>query len=158
EIHSFDRRMFDNLVAFLRHFDVPVLCMTATLSLHQREELREAGLRVYPDAAETAALDDLVRMEGHPRYRVAPLAGEKEAFVRAIAAYRDGARVLWVVNVVSRSQELADRLEQELGVPVLCYHSRYRLEDRQRVHRATVDAFQEKRRAIAVTTQVCEMS
>lgn len=31
EIHSFDLKMFDSLIAFLKHFDIPVLCMTATL-------------------------------------------------------------------------------------------------------------------------------
>jgi CRISPR-associated endonuclease/helicase Cas3 len=158
EVHSFDRAMFDNLIAFLRHFDVPVLCMTATIAPGRRDELVNAGLRVYPNVEETASLLDLERMEGLPRYRVEPLASEDDAFRRAVAAYREGARVLWVVNVVSRSQALADRLESELGVSVLCYHSRYRLEDRQRVHRATVDAFQSAARAIAVTTQVCEMS
>jgi CRISPR-associated endonuclease/helicase Cas3 len=46
---------------------------------------------------------------------------------------------------------------------VLVYHSRFKLEDRQQRHRDTVDAFRapvdgEPRPAIAVTTQVCEMS
>jgi CRISPR-associated endonuclease/helicase Cas3 len=46
---------------------------------------------------------------------------------------------------------------------VLVYHSRYKLEHRQAWHRAVVDAFHapssgEPAEAIAVTTQVCEMS
>ncbi len=36
EVHSFDQRMFKNLVAFLQAFDVPVLCMTATLPPSRR--------------------------------------------------------------------------------------------------------------------------
>jgi CRISPR-associated endonuclease/helicase Cas3 len=43
------------------------------------------------------------------------------------------------------------------------YHSRFKLEDRQRRHRETIDAFRapvsgDPQPAIAVTTQVCEMS
>ena len=42
---------------------------------------------------------------------------------------------------------------------MLCYHSRYRLSDRAAIHQATVAAFQQRAQpAIAVTTQVCEMS
>jgi CRISPR-associated endonuclease/helicase Cas3 len=49
EVHSFDRRMFNNLVAFLRAFDMPVLCMTATLPPPRREALVQTGLTVYPN-------------------------------------------------------------------------------------------------------------
>jgi CRISPR-associated endonuclease/helicase Cas3 len=64
-----------------------------------------------------------------------------------------------VVNTVKRCQQIALRLERELGVKVLSYHSRFRLCDRQRIHSATVAAFQQDgAAAIAVTTQVCEMS
>ena len=42
---------------------------------------------------------------------------------------------------------------------VLCYHSRFKLEDRRAQHKAVVDAFQTKPGPLlAVTTQVCEMS
>ena len=68
-------------------------------------------------------------------------------------------RVLWVVNTVARCQTLARQLSDSLGQPVLAYHSRYRLKDRQTQHAATVAAFQQRERAaLAVTTQVCEMS
>lgn len=159
EVHSFDRRMFDALVALLRHFDVPVLCMTATLPPSQTEELRTCGLRVFPDAQNAGELRDLHEKERAARYLHHEAASSDDAFRAATAAFREGRRVLWVVNVVARAQELADRLEQKLGTRVLCYHSRFRLQDRRRTHDATIAAF--KRRgppAIAVTTQVCEMS
>jgi len=67
--------------------------------------------------------------------------------------------VLLVVNQVRRAQVLARKLEEELGAAPLCYHSRFKLRDRQAVHTATVEAFQQQSRAaLAVTTQVCEMS
>lgn len=159
EIHSFDRRMFDSLIAFLRMFDAPVLCMTATLPTSRREELIKAGLRIYPDADDRAELESLEVLEKHPRYQHEPVKDAGEALVKASASYRKGERVLWVVNTVSRCQEMAARLEKELGVNILTYHSRFKLVDRQRVHAATVAAFQQiQSAAIAVTTQVCEMS
>ena len=67
--------------------------------------------------------------------------------------------MLWVVNTVARCQSLANRLADELKVEVLSYHSRFKLAHRQNVHKKTVAAFQqEDAPAIAVTTQVCEMS
>jgi CRISPR-associated endonuclease/helicase Cas3 len=159
EVHSFDPRMFKSLIAFLREFDVPVLCMTATLPSERSAQLKEAGLRVFPSAAETAELADLSAKERAPRYRVHRVPDAELALAKAEAAFRDGRRVLWVVNQVARAQALASALQQRLGEEVLCYHSRFRLVDRQRTHQRTVESFQQTERpVIAVTTQVCEMS
>jgi CRISPR-associated endonuclease/helicase Cas3 len=88
-----------------------------------------------------------------------------DALAAALAAVSAGHRVLWVVNTVRRCQQLARVLRQILGstLPVGVYHSRFKLEDRQHRHRQTIDAFRaatngEPPPAIAVTTQVCEMS
>ena len=159
EIHSFDRHMFDNLICFLRHFDVPVLCMTATLPSSRRAELAGAGLRVYPDAEERDLMHDLERLECTPRYNLSHLADQAAAIAVAVEALAAGRRVLWVVNTVDRCQRIADELERLVGQPVLCYHSRYRGIDRRAAHEGTVRAFQQLVvPAIAVTTQVCEMS
>lgn len=160
EVHSFDRRMFESLVGFLRAFDVPVLCMTATLPRRRIEALRDdAGLKVFPTPEDMGRLGELEQEETHPRYRITPLAGESEALKRAVEAYLNGDRVLWVVNTVRRCQRLAEQLGECLSEKVLNYHSRYRLCDRQEKHRATVEAFQQLGRpVVAVTTQVCEMS
>lgn len=165
EVHSFDRRMFQNLTAFLQAFDVPVLCMTATLPPARREALIKAGLVIYPNLQDQSTLDDLEKQEKHPRYRHRALPDESHALQQAVAAYGNGERILWVVNTVKRCQRAAARLEQALArahglkVKVLSYHSRFRLRDRQRIHADTVAAFQQdKAAAIAVATQVCEMS
>ena len=159
EVHSFDKRMFKTLVGFLSAFDVPVLCMTATLPASRRRELEQQGLRVYPSARERAELTDLEWKEAHPRYHLESVEGEEQALAIARAAFLEGRRVLWVVNQVARCQGLALRLRELLGDGVLCYHSRFCLKDRQDVHRWTVDAFKPSARAaLAVTTQVCEMS
>jgi CRISPR-associated endonuclease/helicase Cas3 len=157
--------MFKNLVAFLQAFDVPVLCMTATLPRSRREALVQAGLKVYPNLQEPAILAALETEEKHPRYQHQALSDANEALQQAVLAYRKGERVLWVVNTVQRCQQLAIQLEQALQkalqgkIKVLSYHSRFRLCDRQRIHGATIAAFQQgSTPVIAVTTQVCEMS
>jgi CRISPR-associated endonuclease/helicase Cas3 len=159
EVHSFDPSMFEALVAFLKEFDLPVLCMTATLPPSRRAQLERLGLRVFPGEGEAAELADLQAKERAPRYRLRRLSDRTAARRAALDAFRLGRRVLWVVNQVSRAQALADELEAELGQRVLCYHSRFRLCDRQAAHSDTVSAFQQVQHpVIAVTTQVCEMS
>lgn len=161
EVHSFDRHMFDTLIAFLRAFDVPVLCMTATLPPSRRAELEAAGLRVYPTEAERAVLEDLEKAERHPRYRIERVANAEQALEKAVEAFKAGRRVLWVVNTVARCQVIASSLREALGKQPLVYHSRFRLMDRQRIHADVVKQFRmgtEGAPAIAVTTQVCEMS
>lgn len=158
EVHSFDQKMFGTLISFLKKFDLPVLCMTATLPKSRRDQLldpEQGRMKLYL-ASDDAALKEL---EGKLRYRLQPIADEETAFLKALAAYREGKRVLWVVNTVKRCQRIANRLAFELGIEVLSYHSRFKLTDRQNVHKLTVAAFQQEDvPAIAVTTQVCEMS
>jgi CRISPR-associated endonuclease/helicase Cas3 len=163
EIHSYDPKMWNALVTFLERFDVPVLCMTATLPPTRRQQLEgRCGLRSYPSAGEMRDLLDLEEGETCPRYRLAATTRD-EAVALAVAAVNAGQRVLWVVNTVRRCQRLARALRNALGDDVGVYHSRFKLEDRQRRHRETIDAFRapvsgDPQPAIAVTTQVCEMS
>ena len=159
EVHSFDRHMFDNLISFLKTFDVPVLCMTATLPPSRRDELIDVGLRVYPNESERIELSDLEEKEQHPRYRLEFVADENAALKIAAAEYKAGNRVLWVVNTVKRCQSMARRLDKKHSIKPLVYHSRFRLQDRKDRHAETVAAFKQISQAkIAVTTQVCEMS
>jgi CRISPR-associated endonuclease/helicase Cas3 len=167
EVHSFDQKMFQSLVSFLKHFQIPVLCMTATLPPSRRKQLEAIGLKVYPTADDRHALPDLQEKEDHPRYYLEPVDNFDAAFDQAVTAYRAGERVLWVVNTVDRCLAIAQRLRtalQDCHAEILTYHSRFRLKDRQAVHAKTIAAFAyqkdagERKRAIAVTTQVCEMS
>lgn len=159
EVHSFDRHMFDNLISFLKTFDVPVLCMTATLPPSRRDELIDAGLRVYPNDSERIELSDLEEKEKHPRYRLEFITDENAALKIAAAEYKAGNRVLWVVNTVKRCQRMARQLDKKHSIKPLVYHSRFRLQDRKDRHTETVAAFKQINEAkIAITTQVCEMS
>ena len=172
EVHSFSRGMFDKLVSFLEHFDISVLCMTATLPTTRKIELTERlqeriakGLTIFPTQSDRTKLEELEKAENHPRY-VVESNDYKTAYQKAIAAYqqgeKNGTRILWVVNTVDRCRDIANSLSVELNTEVITYHSRFRLKDRQERHTETVKAFAyskgKRTRAIAVTTQVCEMS
>jgi CRISPR-associated endonuclease/helicase Cas3 len=154
EVHSYDRAMFSALLGFLKTFDVPVLCMTATLQKGRRNQLQPLVDRVYGPEDYPS---DLVDTAVEPRYQVSRIdEADVEEGVRK--AVQNGKRVLWVVNQVSRAQAKATKLAG-LGVPVICYHSRFKLNDRVDRHRETVEGIKAgKPAAVAVTTQVCEMS
>jgi CRISPR-associated endonuclease/helicase Cas3 len=154
EVHSFDPVMFTSLLTLLKHFELPVLCMTATLPKSRLAQLESEGrLKVY--AAEED--EKLKEQSCHPRYLHRRLPSVNEAIEIALASNHK--RVLWVVNNIDRCQAIADELEHRLGKSVLSYHSRFTLHDRQILHNSTVAAFQQQgQAAIAVTTQVCEMS
>ena len=156
EVHSFDQKMFSALLAFLRNFDVPVLCMTATLQSGRAKQLQEVVDQVYNEKP-----DDLALIANEPRYRIKRI-DSKEAQYVAIEHLCQGHRVLWVVNQVNRAQEIAQWLLEQCkdnSYDVICYHSRFRLEDRRNRHQETVRSVRPGRRAvIAITTQVCEMS
>ncbi|QEG30174.1 Putative CRISPR-associated nuclease/helicase Cas3 [Gemmata obscuriglobus] len=153
EVHSFDRSMFSALLGFLSAFDVPVLCMTATLPEPRQKQLVAAGLTLSNPRP-----DDLKTIADTPRYRVARV-NEREVEDRIRAAVGSGKRrVLWVVNQVSRAQAIAARLT-DLSLSPICYHSRFKLDDRVKRHQETVKAIRAgEPAAVAVTTQVCEMS
>lgn len=162
EIHSYDKIMWEALVSFLRAFDVPVLCMTATLPPHRQKDLAQL-LRAYPTANERAELVDLESAEAHPRYHIEAAPNEAAAFDAVVTSAKPGVRILWVVNTVRRCQSLAVRLQKRLQREVLVYHSRYKLRHRESRHRAVINAFRPPPDdaligVIAVTTQVCEMS
>jgi CRISPR-associated endonuclease/helicase Cas3 len=167
EVHSFDRSMFSALKGFLTTFDVPVLCMTATLPKNRRDELERCKLEVCDEKP-----GELKAIAEASRYRLQRTT-QAEAEERIHGAIREGKRVLWVVNQVKRAQQAArtmacdfkpwDRSQTTLhpapDVPLFCYHSRFRLKDRVGRHNAVVEAFRaDSPPALAITTQVCEMS
>ncbi len=160
EVHSFDKVMFSALTKFLKQFDVPVLCMTATLSAERRRILTaadECGLQVFPKTLE--GLDDLKEQAQHPRYRIHTTSRE-DAEREARQALQERKKVLWVTNQIRKCQEIAISMRQHFSPEtVSCYHSRFRLADRRERHKSVINSFQTSPGPLlAVTTQVCEMS
>lgn len=158
EVHSFDRGMFTALERFLKFFDIPVLCMTATLPEDRRRILHEdCGLQVFP--SESGQFDDLDRQAAFPRYHFSKFEGQDvETKVRACLS--EGKKILWVVNTVARCQEIANAFRNPQAIKdVLCYHSRFRLMDRKVRHEDVIRVFRERSGPLLlIATQVCEMS
>jgi CRISPR-associated endonuclease/helicase Cas3 len=163
EIHSFDNAMFSALKDFLAQFQVPVLCLTATLPEVRKTELSdECGMQVYDDKP-----GELHSVANASRYTVSEL---EEACVYELIQDRllKGKRVLFVVNQVKWVQAWIQKFARSLDepelktkdeIPIYCYHSRFRLMDRRERHQQTIRAFQGKHQpCLAVTSQVCEMS
>jgi CRISPR-associated endonuclease/helicase Cas3 len=157
EVHSFSTSMFGALERFLTFFDVPVLCMTASLPEDRLRALRErCGLEVFPRSL--ADFADLKQQSTAPRYRVRRIEPAQAPGI-AREALAAGKRVLWVVNTVARCQRVARRLRGDSGgAGVLVYHSRFRLRDRKARHEEVIVRFRRERPLVLVTTQVCEMS
>ena len=172
EVHSFSGKMFGHLRSFLENFDIPVLCMTATLPPSRKQRLEEY-LQVFPAASD----GELKKLEERPRYHIEPpmvatpsrdatqayREGLQAAEELAVSAYQEGKLALWVVNTVDRCRDISLKLASQIGdEKVLTYHSRYTLDDRKDRHAQTVEAFKfqggKRQPVIAVTTQVCEMS
>jgi CRISPR-associated endonuclease/helicase Cas3 len=162
EIHSFDRAMFTALERFLKFFDLPVLCMTASLTPDRLETLRDGCcLEVFPRTP--VAFADLKNQSEAPRYQLSFIE-EVQALAlvqEAIGCGKKVKKVLWVVNAVRRCQEKARALAMVLpaDAKLYCYHSRFRLSDRRTRHNEVIGRFQSTTGPIiVVTTQVCEMS
>ena len=158
EIHSFDKMMFSAFTTFLKQFNVPVLCMTATLSAERRRVLTdECGLQLFPKTLDD--LDDLREQAQHSRYHIRAVSRE-DAEKKARQALQEKKKVLWVTNQVRKCQELAISMTQQFGSEtVQCYHSRFTLADRRTRHNSVLGSFQtHPGPLLAITTQVCEMS
>jgi CRISPR-associated endonuclease/helicase Cas3 len=156
EVHSFDRSMFTALDRFLKFFNLPVLCMTASLPTDRLEILRDGcGLEVFPHTIES--FEDLKRQSEIKRYKVSVV---KESRILKIVkdAIVENKKVLWVVNTVARCQQRARDIKAHLSdsATIFCYHSRFKLRDRRAHHNQVIQEFD--RGTVVVSTQVCEMS
>lgn len=155
EIHAYDDRMFGALLHFLDAFRAaPILLMTASLPESQLQALRATVDELGQTLTE---ITGPAEFEAIRRYRLR--AGCKDdAWTEVAATLAGRGKVLWVVNTVDRAVSIGEEaLRRGLG-PVLPYHSRYRYLDRVAKHRAVIEAFKREGPALAITTQVCEVS
>lgn len=157
EIHMYDRRLFGHLLTFLKEMDhAPVLLMTASLPDTMKKSI-QAVVNI-PDEEIIYGEDSI---EDKKRYQIFQKT-KAESLDRAVNEYNRGGRVLWVANTVERCRKLCFDLKKEYGIDALCYHSRFRYDDRVDRHndviRSFKSAYKEKKPVFAVTTQVCEVS
>ena len=148
EIHAFDDALFGALLRFLRDLPgLPALLMTASLPKAREEALREILGRLDPIPGPT-------ELEDRPRYRKAVATGCGPVPLVNETLDRGG-KVLWVCNTVVRVIDAADRVAARNP---LIYHSRFKYEDRVRRHADVIAAFRGNGPALAVCSQVAEMS
>jgi len=157
EVHSFDDAMFSSLESLLDRLDMPVLCMTATLTNERQESLKRLGLECL-DAYQTD-FPDLRQIDSAGRYSVRRCSTEQvlESIGQSIKLRY---KILCVVNTVERAQNLYEEIVQSgVKANLFCYHSRFTLEHRQKHHENVVRHFKSSASdpCIAITTQVCEM-
>ncbi len=152
EVHAYDDRLFGTLLRFLEALPgVPALLMTASLPVARLESLRSLAAHVHHrPLAEVAGPEDLEML---PRYERLHVPEPWPAVRQCLDA---GGKVLWVSNTVARCIDLA-RAASVDSRPLL-YHSRFRYCDRVQRHGAVIEAFQRPGPALALTTQVAEMS
>ncbi|MDQ3919729.1 MAG: CRISPR-associated helicase Cas3' [Acidobacteriota bacterium] len=158
EIHAYDPRLFGSLLHFLKTFKgARVLLMTASLPPPMRKALE--GVCKLPEPIR----GPLTREEA-PRYRLRHVTQDAGgvAWEEARKVLADGGKVLWVVNTVDRAVALYREARKNMFMcPLHLYHSRFRYFERKVKHKAVTEAFDprmDKGAALAVTTQVAEMS
>jgi CRISPR-associated endonuclease/helicase Cas3 len=155
EVHAYDERMFGALLRFLDAFRrVPVLLMTASLPQNRLGALSDLAVRLRDTLVDVEGAHDL---ESIPRYRLG-IRGVEDAWNEAAKVLGGGGKVLWVANTVERAVARAQEARARGLAPVHLYHSRYRYCDRVQKHRAIIEAFRRDAPALAITTQVCEIS
>jgi len=156
EVHQFDDRLYGALLEFLRAFrGTPVLLMTASLPPNRLAALKET-LEALGDSLVT--IQGAPELESLPRYVLKDI-GPTAPWDEVQAALEAGGKVLWVCNTVGRAMAFAREAEGRGLGPALLYHSRYRYMDRVQRHRDVIGAFKSPEApALAITTQVCEVS
>jgi CRISPR-associated endonuclease/helicase Cas3 len=155
EIHAYDDRLFGALLRFLRDLPgLPCLLMTASLPKPREEALRETlkqsrglDLNLIPGPTD---------LEELPRYHKAAVK-DNDLLPLVKETLAANGKVLWVCNTVNRVMDAADRA-RAAGLEPLIYHSRFKYEHRVQRHKAVIDAFKAEGGALAICSQVAEMS
>ncbi|MBN2325947.1 MAG: CRISPR-associated helicase Cas3' [Candidatus Omnitrophica bacterium] len=155
EIHAYDDNLFGALLRFLEAMrNVPVLLMTASLPQKRLEILRHKCRKLDVDLVE---IDGPQEIENMPRYHRQGAVDSRDPIPEVKDEYERGGKILWVCNTVDRAMEAYDRAK-EAGLQTVLYHSRFKYEDRVTQHGKVIDSFKEDKPALAICTQVAEMS
>lgn len=152
EIHAYDEPLFAALLRFLAACrGVSCLLMTASLPRAKRTALDDALAAIGESLETVTGPSDL---ENLPRYQRVLSDDPWSVVSQTLAA---NGKVLWVVNTVNRAFKYAEEAEKRGLIPLI-YHSQFRYEDRVRQHGRVIDAFRAPGPALAIATQVAEMS
>jgi CRISPR-associated endonuclease/helicase Cas3 len=153
EIHAYDDSMFGALLRFLGDVPgIPVLLMTASLPIARRARLEALCAKLHGRSLHV--VKGPADLEAIPRY---VRARSDDVWMEVEACQRAGGKVLYVSNTVDRCLAAAkSAADRDLAASV--YHSRFRYLDRVARHSELIESFRRPGAALALTTQVAEMS
>lgn len=177
EVHTYDAytsTLMEALVSLLRQLQCTVIILSATLSRDRRQALVQADVRqqAYPlitAVAEQQAVQELtVDPPQESEVALQFVQANEQAVQEALNRAAGGQQVLWIENTVQEAQQryldVAARA-REMGLDCGLLHSRFTVEDRQRIEEKWVNAFGKKgwgmrtdQGRILVGTQVLEQS
>lgn len=158
EIHYYDRYTLAKIgqaMSLLKDLDIPHLVMSATIPKAIAEKWKKQGYQLIEhndDSSQPVKIEKLNQpaiLENH-------VSDELMALVEANLF----AKQMLVVNQVERAKMLAKTIQKRWSeVEVICYHSEFTREDRQKKERLIREKFRSPQgKIILVSTQVCEMS
>lgn len=172
ELHAYDSYtggLIECLCSWLQGLGCRVVLMSATLPAARRDSILEAwaGDVQMPAAAYprvTWARPGRVQSVAFPAARRQQLAVQgiaaDEVANRAVALAQQGARVLLVVNKVSRAQELFGLVR--VAVPATLFHARFPMDERLEIEQKVMEQFGPGGACsgghVLVATQVAEQS
>ncbi|MCL5254742.1 MAG: CRISPR-associated helicase Cas3' [Gammaproteobacteria bacterium] len=179
EVHTYDAytsTLLDSLIELLRNLGCTVIILSATLNKERRVSLlkRECSSLDYPLVTSSVNTDHehirevSVLSSSNKEYQINLIANDKLGLEEALKRAAKGQQVLWIENTVKEAQQryldLAARAA-ELGISTGLLHSRFTVNDRQRIEDEWVNLFGKsgwKRRSekgrILIGTQVLEQS
>jgi CRISPR-associated endonuclease/helicase Cas3 len=130
--------------------------MTASLQQSRLEMLRRVATGLGQQLIEIEGPRELEQLKRYQLKQSDPDA----VWSRVGETIKGDGRVLWVANTVDRAVQFGREAKDRGLDPVFLYHSRFRYIDRVAKHKAVIDAFnpQKPGPALAITTQVCEVS
>lgn len=179
EVHTYDAytsTLLDALVALLRELGCTVIILSATLNQERRETLlgRPTKSMQYPlitacPNGDKQEINEVGVLAGEARqYQIQLSSDERSTLGQALLRAEQGQQVLWIENTVKEAQQryldLAARAA-ELGVACGLLHSRFTVDDRQRIEGRWVNLYgkagwpdRQDQGRILVGTQVLEQS
>src|SRR5262249_41607866 len=154
EVHNYDRRLFGELLTFLRMFPgAPVLLMSASIPPARLDALRRTLGKCMHDVIPGDAW-----LENRLRYRLENRSSPEDCWLEVVHAIQRREKVLWVCNTVRDAVKVLQHAVAK-HIPTLIYHSRFRYRDRVDRQRQVLAAFDSAASpCLVVATQVCEMS
>lgn len=156
EIHSYDERMLNNLIAFIEmvNEDVPILLMSATIPSKLLNRFKKLGFLIKPNNN----LKVIEKESSYKKYKVENI-NVNDVYNIVNQCKERKEKVLIITNQVNSDDFSCISLYKKLKeFNPICFHSRFKSEDRSDVHRKVIDSFKKEGFALSITTQVAEMS